>query len=69
MTLLGKDGSPVTFGAPGGRPHTVAPAAGVGLQSSYPPLLMPSAPVGCTFTLDTPGIAGTTGTAFEPSSG
>jgi hypothetical protein len=68
VTLLGKDGSPATLAAPGVPPNTAAPHEGVGAHVAVP--TPPSAAVGsrCTFSLDSPGLVGTTVVSFVPTS-
>jgi hypothetical protein len=67
VTLLGKDGSPITLSAPGAQPRTFAPAPRVGLRVV---LRTPTSATGnepCTFSLDTPGLVGTTVISFVPA--
>jgi hypothetical protein len=68
VTVLGKDGSPVTLGAPGVTPQTVSPAAGIGSHVVIPSPAASGGPSRCRFTLDTPGLAGTTVIDYAPSS-
>jgi hypothetical protein len=65
VTLLGKDGSRVTLGAAGVRPQTVTPTT---TEGTYVLVPAPPASVGgrCRFSLDTPGIAGTTVIRYVP---
>jgi hypothetical protein len=65
VTLLGKDGSPVTLGATGVTPQTVTPTT---TEGTYVLVPAPPASVGgrCRFSLDTPGIAGTTVIRYVP---
>lgn len=68
VTLLGKDGSPVTLRTPGVPPRRVAPGPRVGSR-----VVVPAQPdavnVGrCTFSLETPGLVGSTVISFEPES-
>jgi len=69
VTLLGKDGSPATLTAVGGAARTAAPGPNKGARVTVPspPNVVPGAR--CIFTLDTPGLVGTTVIAFQPSSG
>jgi hypothetical protein len=66
VTLLGKDGSPATLAAPGVAPTTAAPRAGLGAHIAVPS--PPSDDIGgrCTFTLDSPGLIGTTVVSYVP---
>ena len=64
ITILGKDGSPVTVSTPGVPPQTVSPASRVGVRVV---MRTPPAAAGatrCSFSLDTPGLVGTTVVAF-----
>ncbi len=68
VTLLGKDGSRVTLSAPGVRAQTLAPGPNVGAHVVVP---SPTA-IGnthCTFSLDTPGLVGTTVISFVAAAG
>jgi len=67
VTVLGKDGSAVTVGAPGVPSQTVAPKAGIGAHVDIPAPTNTGGASRCTFTLDTPGLAGTTVIDFTPS--
>ncbi len=69
VTVLGKDGSPVTLSAPGVKSQTVAPGPGIGVHVVVPSPASPGPSTRCTFTLDTPGLAGTTVISFEPATG
>lgn len=69
VTLVGKDGSPVTLGAAGVQPRTVAPASRVGVRVVVPTPLSAGGSTRCTFSLDTPGLAGSTVISFVPASG
>jgi len=68
VTLLGKDGSPATLSATGVPSKTAAPRPGLGAHVVV--ATPPSAAVGsrCTFSLDTPGLVGTTVISFVPAS-
>ena len=67
VTLLGKDGSPVTLGGPGIPPRTAAPAPRVGVNVVLPAPAAATGSTRCTFTLDTPGLVGTTVISFVPA--
>lgn len=69
VTLLGKDASRVTLSAEGVQPRTVAPAAHVGIRVVVPTPPSADGSTPCTFSLDTPGLAGSTVISFVPASG
>jgi len=60
VTLLGKDGSPATLAAPGVPPKTAAPKAGIGALVAVPSPPTDGFGARCTFSLDSPGLVGTT---------
>jgi hypothetical protein len=67
LTLLGKDGSPVTLSVVDGASRTVAPRPRVGLHVALPAPVSATGSERCTFLLDSPGLVGTTVIAFTPS--
>ena len=69
VTVLGKDGSPVTLSAPGVKSQTVAPGAGIGAPVVVRSPASQGLSTRCTFALDTPGLAGTTVISFVPATG
>ncbi len=68
VTVLGKDGSAVTVGAAGVPAQTVAPKPGLGAHVAVPSPSSAARGSRCRFTLDTPGLAGTTVVDFVPAS-
>jgi hypothetical protein len=67
VTLLGKDGSPVTLTAVDGVSRTVAPRPRVGVHLALPTPTGATGSERCTFLLDTPGLVGTTVITFTPA--
>ena len=68
VTLLGKDGSPVTIEAPGVPPRRAAPKEGIGARVVVPVPPFADGSTRCTFSLYTPGLVGTTVVSFVPAS-